>query len=168
MRPAAFPTHAAHLEDVGEVRRETERERHAHRAPAEVVQQDLLVNAILEQEPASGDVHDAARRRALAEVGQRAIREVRREVDIVVTHVRRQQRRLRSADAQDPPRQQASVVVKDAVVATVDVAVVVRYDERIRMLECEKAQRAVGVVTSASSSVRMSALALTFTANAPS
>ena len=109
------------------------------------MQQDLLVNAILEQEPPAGDVHDAARRRALAEVGQRAIREVRREVDIVVTHVRRQQRRLRSADAQDPPRQQASVVVKDAVVATVDVAVVVRYDERIRMLECEKAQRAVGV-----------------------
>jgi hypothetical protein len=105
-RAAALTRHAAHFEDVGEVRVDVEGERHAHRQATVVPQAKPLVPRRIPQESSTEQVDQIAGEHAIA-VAERdvRIRQVGAEQLIVVLDARAQQQRPLPVHAQLEPRQ---------------------------------------------------------------
>ena len=140
---AALALRAAHLEDVGVVGVEAERELDVDGGRREAGDAQALVAAAPPQELRAEHVQRPARQHELP----RLVLEVGRgEIDgqeiVLLLHRRRQQQRPPPADAQLQPRQEAGAVVVDALLAQadrLDVAEAVEHRERLVVLEHARA-----------------------------
>ena len=99
-RQAGVP---AHLEDVGEIAGEGEAQRRRHIVLAVIGQGEALVEAPAPEETRAFDVDHALRRRAPAQLRQRAIGHVGAEEDVILADAGAQQRRRGATDAQAEP-----------------------------------------------------------------
>ena len=113
---ARFADRSLHFEDVGEVRRVDEQQRHLCVAVAEVGERQLLVPAAAPQQAITLDVDHAFRNCQLAGRGERPVREMRSEQRVVVIDRRAEQRGAAACDEEIEARQHARVVREQPVV----------------------------------------------------
>ena len=140
--PRALRDRSLHFEDVGEIRRVEEQQRHLGVAVAEVGERQLLVPAAAPQQAIALDVDHAFRDRQLAGRGQRPVGEMRGEQRVVAIDRGAEQRGAPARDAELEARQHARVVREQPVVRCLDVAQRVGEQEGIAVLEREARQQA--------------------------
>ena len=129
---------AAHLEQVGEVVVEAQRERDLDGFQSVIAHVDALVGGALPQEDRACDVDDILVQDDLVAGVDVGIGQVDREQRVVVAHVRAEQQGLRAVQAQFEQREKPRIVVIEPVRSAgrrADVAVAVNHEKCIAMLE---------------------------------
>ena len=140
--PAAFAARRSpHLEHVAEVGLEPQRQRDHGLAIAVVRQGQPLVHPVFPQQPRALDVDDALWRRLSFRRRQRKVGQIGREDDVVLAERSAEQRWRPVAEQQPEMRQHPGVVAKQAVAPAANVAIVVRDDEAIAMLQRKLSMR---------------------------
>ncbi len=131
------PTVSLHFEDICEVGAEPQRDGEAGSVVAEVGQRQALIQAPRPEETRALEVNHPIRDRALAQCGQRAVREVRGEERAVLGDRRTEKRRTPVRDAKLQRGKDARVIRKEAFVPAVDVPGAICEQEGVTILECE-------------------------------
>ena len=139
--PSSLANRSAHLEDIGKIGGELQRKQQIDRAPAEIAHCHPLVEPLPPHKAPPLDVHDAFRCRVLSERGQRAIRKMGREINIVAADIRGEQRGCGVGDAHSPVGQYPRVVAKHAIAVADDIAELIGHDEGVVVLEREHPHR---------------------------
>ncbi|MEY9170404.1 hypothetical protein ABIF15_001636 [Bradyrhizobium elkanii] len=132
------PALAAHLEQIGKVVVEQQREIEARGMIAVILQADALIGRAAPQEDRAHDVQRVLRQGQTVVAIDVGIGEVDRQRRIVVAHVGAEQERLHVLQHHFQPRQVAGVGVEQAVRPAgrgADVAMAVEHDEGVVMLE---------------------------------
>src|SRR6185437_9378611 len=139
---AAFPAYMSlHLEDIGEIGGEGELQRHLRIEVAEVRKPQPLEQSTLAQEPATFDMDDALRNRALTQGRQGQVRQVRREQGVVLADRRAQKRWPPAGDGKLEARQHARVVREQTVIAPLNISEGIGKQESVRVLQRESRQQ---------------------------
>jgi len=135
--PALPPSHAADLEEVGEVRLVANREPHAGGCASKVPDDDPLAVEPVAEDLGAGDVQ-AAVRQAPRPATQVRVGEVHRNPRVVPLRGRAQQQRPLAGDPQQQSGKVPGAVVVDPLLAVplgADIPVLVEHRERIAALE---------------------------------
>jgi len=144
-RPKLTPlgTHqAAHFEDVDEVRLEGQCQRQRDLALTIVGQRYSLEQPLLPDESRPLDMdHSLRRGLGLAELGQRPVREICTEEYVVTAQSGAEQRRRDTSNRDLEPRQDACIVLEQAVRPPKHVANCISHHEHVVKLQREIADR---------------------------
>ncbi|MNI08813.1 hypothetical protein D3C73_618620 [compost metagenome] len=140
------PGRAAHLEDVGEIGVELERQRQQDVLDAVVDHPHPFKQPPVPQEAAALQMQHARRGRAPAHGRQGPVGRVAGEEDVVLGDARTQPRRPRAPDGQGEAGQQPGVVVEQAIGAGFDVSPVVGDQEGVAVLQRHQGFKPVLVV----------------------
>jgi len=140
-----FPQGSAHLEDVGEVRGEIQRQRQKHILDAMVDHADPLEHPAVPDEAAALDMQDPGRRRPSAHRRKGAVGRVAGEIDIVLADARTQPRRPREPCGQHQPREDPGVIDEQAVGPALEVAPSVGHQKGVAVLQRHQPFKAVGL-----------------------
>ena len=135
---AALAAHAAHLEQVAEIRLEAQLEPHPAPGEGEVAHRQPRVAGAVGQEQRALHVDHALVEVGAAEVERGGVGAVGGQHDVVGAQGRRQQQRRHATDRQVQPRQIAGVLVVQPVRAArhrQDVAAMVEHAERVAVLQ---------------------------------
>ena len=137
-RAAVFAVRAAHLEQVGKIVLEQDRDLQVDRAVAVIAHAKPLIGGAAPQEHGAQNVHGVLLQHDALVGHEVRIAQVDREGGIVVAQIGAEEQRVRGVDQQFQPRQIAGVEMEQAGRAAArrrDVAAAVEHDEGVAVFE---------------------------------